>query len=420
MSLVNPGEELSLSGPVGEWRTVRDGRVRCGTLERLILNDFRSIATADLRFDKGPVLLLGPNGGGKTNILEAISLLAPGRGLRGAKLGDITRRGSNRTTVGWAISAEITGSAGAVRIGTGLAHDSLGRERRLFKFEGEKARPSDIAELVRLVWLVPSMDRLFEESVSGRRRFFDRLVAALDAAHATRLSRYERALSERQRLLTDGAAEPAWLKGLEHIMAEAGVAIAAARLVTIDQLSRQIAAGGPWTEEDLFPRAELLLAGDVETALAARAAVLVEAEFEAALETGRERDAAAGRALQGPHRSDLKVRHIAKNMPAEDCSSGEQKALLLNILLAHVQLIAETASAPPLVLLDEVAAHLDAVRRQALFEALASAGSQVFMTGTDEAAFSALKGAAQIFDVADSQARERRPASPSIKVDRTP
>ncbi|MFZ1989201.1 MAG: DNA replication/repair protein RecF [Alphaproteobacteria bacterium] len=377
-------------------------------LERLMLSDFRSFASADLRFDDGPVVLIGPNGGGKTNILEAVSLLTPGRGLLGAKLGDMTRRGTNNPRAGWAVSAEISGLAGPIKLGTGLARDAAGRDRRAFRLEGENASPRDIAELVRLAWLTPAMERLFEESAGTRRRFFDRLVATLDAAHGARLGRYERALSERQHLLSEGTGEPAWLSGLERIIAEEGVAISAARLDMLTRLSAQIAAGGPWADEELFPRAEIRLEGGLEGSLASKPAVLIETEFEHSLEASRARDAGAGRALEGAHRSDLKVHHSAKNMPAEECSTGEQKALLLNIVLAHIRLVAEATGSAPIVLLDEVAAHLDAVRREALFASLDAAGAQVFLTGTDMSAFGALASRAQVFEVDHSQARAAR------------
>ena len=396
------------SGGAAAFRAARATR-----LGRLMLSDFRSFASADLRFEGGPVILVGPNGGGKTNILEAISLLTPGRGLLGAKLGDMTRRGSNNPRSGWAISAEIAGLAGPIKLGTGLAHDAAGRDRRAFRLEGESASPRDIAELVRLVWLTPTMERLFEESASARRRFFDRLVATLDAAHPTRLGRYERALAERQRLLNEGKVEPAWLGGLERIMAEEGIAISAARLDVLRRLSAQIAAGGPWCDEDMFPRAVLSLEGGLEAALAEQPAVLAETAFERALEANRARDAGAGRALEGAHRTDLGVRHAGKHMPVEECSTGEQKALLLNIVLAHIQLVANATGSAPLVLLDEIAAHLDEVRREALFASLNQSGAQVFLSGTDMNAFGALNAKAQVFEIDHSQARERAPVTSS-------
>ena len=380
----------------------------CARLERLMLSDFRSFASADLRFEAGPVIFVGPNGSGKTNILEAVSLLAPGRGLLGAKLGDMTRRGSNNPRGGWAISAEISGLAGPTKLGTGLARDTAGRDRRAFRLEGDNASPRDIAELMRLVWLTPAMERLFEESTGTRRRFLDRLIATLDAAHPTRLGRYERALSERQHLLNEGTGEPAWLSGLERIIAEEGVAISAARLDVVSRVSAQIMAGGPWTDEELFPRAELALEGGLETDLANKPAVLVETEFERSLEVNRARDAGAGRALEGAHRTDLRVRHSAKDMPAEECSTGEQKALLLNIVLAHIRLVAQATGNAPIVLLDEIAAHLDEVRRGALFVALEAASAQVFLSGTDLSAFGALASCAQVFEVDHGRARSSR------------
>jgi len=377
-------------------------------LERLLLTDFRSFASADLRFSDEMVVFVGPNGGGKTNLLEAISLLMPGRGLLGARLSDMTRRGTNKPHGGWAVSAEIAGVAGPIRLGTGLTKDAAGRDRRAFRLEGEPASPKDIGELVRLVWLTPAMERLFEESASARRRFFDRLVATFDSAHPARLGRYERALSERQRLLNEGTGEPAWLSGLERIIAGEGVAIAAARLQLLECLRAEIARDGPWADEDLFPRADLALEDGLEALLCGQPALLAEAEFERALAAGRMRDAEAGRALEGAHRSDLKVRHKAKAMPAEECSTGEQKALLLNIVLSAVRLISDAKGSAPLVLLDEIAAHLDEVRRDALFAALESVGAQVFLTGTELSAFGVLGSRAQAFEINHSRAQLRQ------------
>jgi DNA replication and repair protein RecF len=327
----------------------------------------------------------------------------------------MTRRGSNNPRAGWAISGEISGLAGPIKLGTGLAHDAAGRDRRAFRLEGQNASPRDIAELMRIVWLTPAMERLFDESASARRRFFDRLVAALDGSHPARLGRYERALTERQRLLNEGTGEPAWLAGLERIIAEEGVAISAARLLLLERLRAAIAAGGPWTDEELFPRAELALEGGLEGSLASRPAVLIETELERSLEVNRARDAGAGRALEGAHRTDLKARHAAKAMPAEECSTGEQKALLLNILLAHIRLVGETGGRAPIVLLDEIAAHLDAARRGALFAALQAAGAQVFLTGTEMSAFGALATRAQVFEIHHSQARSIAPAHNSVR-----
>jgi DNA replication and repair protein RecF len=373
-------------------------------LARLTLANFRCFAEAGLAFEPGLVVLLGANGAGKTNLLEAISLLVPGKGLKGAKLADMTRRGANDLAAGWSVAAELPGLAGPIKLGTGLTADAAGRDRRVFRLEGSPASPRDVGEHMRLAWLTPAMDGLFEDSASARRRFFDRLVAALDAAHAPRLARYERALAERQRLLKEGTGTPAWLSGLERVLVEEGVAIAAARQQMLAFLRREIAAGGPWAEEELFPRAGLALEGEIEAALEAKPAVGVEGDFERALAEGRARDAAAGRALVGAHRTELKVRHLAKDMPAEICSTGEQKALVLNIVLAHVAAVAAETGRAPVLLLDEVAAHLDEVRREALFAALGAGGVQVFMTGTDEGAFAGLAGKAQFFEIAAGRA----------------
>jgi DNA replication and repair protein RecF len=389
----------------GETHRPMTGHLMVG-LKRLRVSEFRSIAEADLSFGAGPIVFVGPNGAGKTNLLEAISFLAPGRGLHQAKLAEVTRRGSNSQT-GWAVSAEIGQAGEAWRIGTGLARDELGRDRRRFRLEGEPAHGADIGELVRIVWLTPALERLFEDSGGARRRFLDRLTIALEPGHAARLAAYERAQSGRLRLLKEERAEPEWLAGLEAIAAREGVAIAAARLRTIDALSRAISDGDLDTEQQ-FPRAALALDGALETELRSAGAADVEEHLRAALSASRARDAAAGRALLGPHRSDLKVTHRQTNMPAELASTGEQKGLLLNILLAHARLLSAEKGHAPIVLLDEVAAHLDGGRRAALFAALAGFGAQIFLSGSDERAFADLSNA-QVFTLERGQLRAPTP-----------
>jgi len=376
-------------------------------LTRLRVSEFRSIASADLALDAGAVVLLGPNGAGKTNLLEAISFLAPGRGLHQAKLSDVTRAGSN-AGVPWAVSADIAKAGESRRIGTGLAHDALGRDRRQFRLEGEAASGAEIGEIVRLVWLTPALERLFEESASARRRFLDRLVSGLEPRHLTHLSTYERAVSERLRLLKEDRAEPEWLASLEALAAAEGVAIAAARVRAVKALTDSIATGGPWAD-DAFPMASLALEGLLEEALAETSETEAEARFRETLAKARPRDAAAGRSLAGPHRSDLKVGHAQNGLKAEAASTGEQKALLLNILLAQVRLIAKTHGAAPLVLLDEIAAHLDADRRHALLSALSGFGAQMFLSGTDERVFAELRSP-QIFEFDRGHVRARNSA----------
>jgi len=337
-------------------------------LTRLTLTDFRSYAAATLAPGPGLVVLIGENGAGKTNLLEAVSLLAPGRGLRGAALGDMARRDGPG---GFAVAARL---ADGTDLGTGTRADAP--ERRLVRINGAPASAAALSEWLALLWITPAMDRLFADAPAARRRFLDRLVLALDPRHAAVASRYDAAMRERNRLLAlPGAADPAWLTGVELQMAELGRALAAARLATVAALAELLAraADGP------FARAELTLEGWQPGADAAADA--------AQLARGRARDAAAGRTLEGPHRQDLRVIHGAKAQPAEHCSTGEQKALLIGIVLAHADLVAERRGQRPVLLLDEVAAHLDPRRRAALFDRLAAGGGQVWMTGTEAGLF---------------------------------
>ncbi len=368
---------------------------------RLVLTDFRNYREARLTLGTTSVVLTGPNGAGKTDLLEAVSFLAPGRGLRGAKLTEIDRRqrtecgGSSR---GWAVAAVVATRRGTLRIGTG--HDVGPQptgERRIVRIDGEPARGQAVlGERLGVVWLTPSMDRLFLEGPSGRRRFLDRLVLGLDPAHASHVAAYEQALRERSRLLRDGPADSAWFAALEKVMAERGVVVAAARRDAVQQLDRVCAeAEGP------FPRARLRLIGTVEDWLEAMPALAAEAKLASALAANRQADAQAGGALIGPHRSDLAVSLADKGIAAELASTGEQKALLISILLAHAGLQRAVRGEPPLLLLDEIAAHLDASRRAALFDALLRLDSQAWLTGTDEALFAPLRCQAQFLSVRD-------------------
>jgi DNA replication and repair protein RecF len=373
---------------------------------RLVLTDFRNYREARLTLGTEPVVLTGPNGAGKTNLLEAISLLAPGRGLRGAKLTDIDRRRDAaddppfpRPSGGWAVAAVIMTARGAVRIGTGLDVGQTAGERRVVRIDGEPARSqAALGERVAVVWLTPPMDRLFLEGAGGRRRFLDRLVLAIDPAHASRVAAYEQALRERSRLLREGVTDPVWLAALEEVMAEQGVAVAAGRRDAVKRLDRVCAE-----TEGPFPRAQLQLAGAVEQWLDAMPALDVEAKLASALAANRQGDALAGGATLGPHRSDLRVSLAEKELSAELASTGEQKALLISILLAHTRLQRTVRGEPPLLLLDEIAAHLDASRRAALFEALIELDSQVWLTGTDEAVFAPLRREAQFLSVRDGR-----------------
>jgi DNA replication and repair protein RecF len=360
---------------------------------RLAVTDFRNYRAARLELDSGPVVLTGPNGAGKTNLLEAVSLLSPGRGLRNAQLGEFDRRVDGDQATGWAIAATVETGQGAVRIGTG--RDPAGGERRVVKIDGETVRgQATLGEVIGLTWLTPQMDRLFIEGPSARRRFLDRLVLGLDPAHAGRVAAYEHAMRERSRLLRDGPADPVWLDALEETMAAQGVAAAAARREAVERLDRVCAnAEGP------FPRARLALAGTVEAWLDELPALAAEERFKAALKQFRAADATSGGASVGPHRSDLAVTHAETGVPADGLSTGEQKALLISIVLAHARLQRETRGQPPLLLLDEVAAHLDAARRVALFAELGGLESQVWLTGTDIALFAPLKPAARFLAV---------------------
>ena len=372
--------------------------VRRVGVTRLVLTNFRNYRVARLILGTEPVVLTGPNGAGKTNLLEALSFLAPGRGLRGAKLTEIDRRtgsGCEAPDLGWAIAAVVATQHGTLRVGTG--RDSAASERRIVRIDGEPTRSqAALGERLGVVWLTPLMDRLFLEGPSGRRRFLDRLVFGFDPAHASRVNAYEQALRERSRVLRDGPADPAWLAALEEVMAEQGVAVAAGRRETVQRLDRACAeAEGP------FPRARLMLLGTVEGWLDVMPALAAEAEFASALAGNRQSDAQIGGATIGPHRSDLAVELAGKGIAAEFASTGEQKALLISIVLAHATLQQAIRGEPPLLLLDEIAAHLDAGRRAALFEALLRLESQVWLTGTDEALFAPLRYQAQFRSVND-------------------
>ncbi|WP_247877866.1 DNA replication/repair protein RecF [Azospirillum sp. TSO22-1] len=366
---------------------------------RLTLTRFRGYEHARLEPDYRPVALIGPNGAGKTNLLEAVSFLAPGRGLRGAKLAEVQRIGS-APGEGWAVAATVRTPLGPVEIGTGKDAHHEG-DRRVVRIDDHPVKgQTALAEHVAVVWLTPQMDRLFLEGSSGRRRFLDRLVFGFDPAHAGRLSRYEHALRERARLLRDGRFDDGWLSGLEDQMVTAGIAVAAARRDVVQRLRSACArAVGP------FPGADLAVEGAVEAWLNDGPALAAEDALRDALRAGRRIDSETGGASVGPHKSDLAVRHHAKDMPAALCSTGEQKALLIAIVLANARLLAAERGAAPLLLLDEVAAHLDAGRREALFGEILALGSQAWMTGTDASVFDPLGDDACRFRVEDAHVR---------------
>ena len=331
-------------------------------VSRLALTDFRSYADALIEPESGFVLLYGENGAGKTNVLEAVSLLSPGRGIRGVSLSEMVRKGGSN---GFGVAARL----GEIDIGTGALPSAP--ERRQVRINGAPVAANSLAERLSVLWLTPAMDRLFTASGSDRRRFLDRLVLALDPSHAHHASRYEAAMRSRNKLLSDpDSADRSWLDALEAQMAEHGAAIADARSRTVVALTERT-ANAP---DDQFARAELALEG------------WEGGDLSTSLRSGRRRDSAAGRTLAGPHRQDLVVTHRAKGMPAAQSSTGEQKALLLGLVLAHAELVAEKRGAPPILLLDEVAAHLDPGRRAALFSRLEGRG-QVWMTATEAALF---------------------------------
>lgn len=364
-------------------------------ISKLTLTNFRNYATLTIDLAPGAVVFSGDNGAGKTNLLEAISLLTPGRGLRRAPYADVAREGGDG---GFALHAQLDGPDGQVEIGTGISGgDNPGEGGRRVRINGASTRSAeDMLEWLRVVWLTPAMDALFTGPAADRRRFLDRLVLAIDPGHGQRAIDYEKAMRSRNRLLTDGSRDDRWFDAIETQMAETGVAIAAARAEMVRLLAAMI---DRLPDTGPFPQADIGLSGDLEAAVSSTPAVDVEERFRRTLADGRDRDCAAGRTLEGPHRSDLVVRHRPKAMPAELCSTGEQKALLVGIVLSHARLTGEMSGMTPIMLLDEIAAHLDGGRRAALFSILEELNCQVFMTGTDAALFSSLKGRAQFLTV---------------------
>ncbi len=369
---------------------------------RLKLTNFRSYGFGEIAVSGASVVLAGPNGAGKTNVLDAISLLSPGRGLRGAKLAEHTRKGpvASQETL-WAVAATVTRGETEYDIGTGLTEASASRQVRL---NGAAAQSSaDLGDIVQLIWLTPAMDRLFIESAGGRRRFLDRLVLGFDPSHARAATRYETAMRERARLLKFGPRDPSWLEGLENEMAEAGIAIAQARAATVEKLSGALAE----REGVVFPAASLALSDEIHLSNAD--------DLRAAFASGRMRDAEAGRTLTGPHTTDLHVRHTKKRADARDCSTGEQKALLISIMLADARTLSRAREGlAPILLLDEIAAHLDSVRRAALFEEIHSLSAQAWMTGTDLSLFDGAQ--AEIFEVRDGVFHAQTPPVLSASV----
>jgi DNA replication and repair protein RecF len=365
-------------------------------ITRLILQDFRTYAALDLPVSRALVALVGENGAGKTNLLEALSLFMPGRGLRRAEFAEMARQGGPGS---FAVSVTLDSPYGEHRLGTGIGvPDEDGRAPRLYRIDaGAVASAAAFAEHVRLVWLTPDLDALFRGPAGDRRRFLDRLVLAVHAEHGARVNALERALRSRNRVLEESPEDGLWLDAIEREVAELAVAVAAARRETVERLAALILA----TRDDAspFPFATLALEGEIDRLVSALAAVDAEDHYRVILREGRVRDRAAGRTLAGPQASDLLVRHGPKDIPAGTASTGEQKALLIGLVLAHAHLVATMSGITPLILLDEVAAHLDPRRRTGLFERLDALGAQVWMTGADPALFADLRNRADILQV---------------------
>ncbi|MDB5397011.1 MAG: replication/repair protein RecF [Rhodospirillales bacterium] len=364
------------------------------SVARLTLTEFRCYSAARIEARPGAVVLTGPNGAGKTNLLEAISLLSPGRGLRSVRSADFQRIGAHPDAV-WGVAATIVGPAGETLVGTGR---EAGSERRTIQIDGRLGRSqAALAEILSVVWLTPHMDRLFIEGAKARRRFLDRLIFGLDPAHAGRVTRHDLGLRQRARLLAERPGEAAWLDAVEAELAATGVALAAARVDMVGRLAQALdAATGP------FPRPIITAQGPIEARLMQEPALAVEDWLKAGLARNRSSDAAQGETQIGAHRGDLGVTYREKNVPAALTSTGEQKAMLVAIILAAARLAMAERGRTPILLLDEVAAHLDEARRQALYGEIGALGVQAWMTGTDRALFDALDGAAQHFSIRDA------------------
>lgn len=363
-------------------------------IRKLTLTNFRNYGQLSLSLERGPVVLTGDNGAGKTNLLEAVSFLTPGRGLRRAAHEEIAAAAS-----GFAVNAKLEGPFGGASIGTGTLSDHPGMvdPARRVRINGVPAKSADdLLEWLRIIWLVPSMDALFNGPAGDRRRFLDRLVLAIDPQHGRRALDYEKAMRGRNRLLADGSRDDGWFAAIETQMAETGVAIASARMELVGLLAGMVEK---LPDDGPFPKSDIALDGVLEALVGTAPAVDIETAFIIRLADNRARDRAAGRTLEGPHRSDLTVTHRPKATPAALCSTGEQKALLTGMILSQARLVAEMTGATPILLLDEIAAHLDPGRRAALFSILTDLDCQAFMTGTDAALFSSLEGRAQFLDV---------------------
>ena len=374
-------------------------------LTRLALENFRNYAAVSLKLDGRHVCLYGANGSGKTNLIEAVSMLAPGRGLRSADLVDIVRRdASGAVARHWALSADLRDGDVDRKLSLALELDEQGRSKRIAKLDGAVTTQTELGELVRVIWLTPSMDRVFAGPAGDRRRFFDRQVLAHFPSHGPAGAAYEKAMRQRNALLEQGRVDPAWLDALEQRMAEAGAVMAVHRSDALKRMQAAIAA----RPEGHFPKSVLDLDGRFEKRAAEGADVAqIEQEIASALRLNRTRDQVAGRTLEGGHRTDLTVLHAPKQLPADQCSTGEQKALLIGLILANAQALFGRDFAPsPLLLLDEAAAHLDSDRRAALYDELAALGGQAWLTGTDRSLFDAFGDRAQRFEVSSGIVRE--------------
>jgi DNA replication and repair protein RecF len=374
-------------------------------VRRLTLNNFRNYHAASLETGAKTIVLVGPNGAGKTNLIEAISFFAPGRGLRRANLDEVAFSEGDGS---WAAAAEIEGALGLATLGTGIERPLEDGATILRKCRIDRepvGSAAAFADHLRVVWLVPAMDTLFVGAPSERRRFLDRLALAVDAEHGSRVNALERSLRSRNRLLEEARPDTHWLDAVEHETAELAVAVAGQRVETVSRLDGVLAS----RKGSAFPPAEIALDGWMEKLIPEHPAIEIEERYRAVLRDNRARDAAAGRTSDGPHLTDLKVTYAHKGIAAADASTGEQKALLIGLVLAHGRLIAEMTGFAPILLLDEIVAHLDPARRAALHVELAQLGGQVWMTGADPALFAEVGDDAMIIDVASGRLKPRRP-----------
>jgi DNA replication and repair protein RecF len=372
---------------------------------RLRLTNFRNYHAASLECGtENTIVLVGPNGAGKTNLIEAISLLAPGRGLRRATLDEVAFSEGDGS---WAVAAEVEGMLGLATLGTGIERptDDAATTSRKCRIDREPVTSAAaFADHLRVVWLVPAMDSLFAGAPSERRRFLDRLALAVDAEHGSRVNALDRSLRSRNRLLEEPRPDQHWLDAVEHETAELAVAVAGQRVETVQRLAGELAS----REQTAFPPAEIALDGWMEQLIPNHPAAEIEHRYRTVLRDNRPRDAAAGRTLDGPHLTDLKIVYAAKNIAAADASTGEQKALLIGLVLAHARLIAAMTGFAPVLLLDEVVAHLDPGRRAALHAELGELGAQAWLTGADPVLFAEIAATAAVFDVVAGRPQRKR------------